>query len=262
MKKLRNSPLIPSIESYNKVMKMNFNKVLNHSLQMRSCKEIIKEQKERRTATYKRCGSELVTIGIQNKKQTISVKLIDEKYEDFKKDIARMEAYMISYIQKLSSKLLRFASDQRKSLKQQSTEKDSEVIPGSMPKFEFNKVRLSNFKRTTQVLLSLIQIKPDEKSLDHVYSEIENLTGTIIDLEKEIYELKNGKPEPPEELPVMEVLDFTKLSFPEKSDYVRKSGIDTGFLRNIQEYLMTKDGHHILVCTFHSVCTLELGSKG
>ena len=242
-------------------MKVKFNKVLNHSLQMRSCKEILKEQKESRTATYKRGGSELLTIGIQNKKQTISVKLIDEKYEEFKKDVVRMETYMIGYIQKLSSKLIRFASDQRKFLKQQSAEKDSEVVPGTMPKFEFNKVRLSNFKRTTQVLMSLIQIKPDEKPLDHVYSEIENLTSAIIDLEKEIYGLKNGKPEPPEELPVMEVVDFTKMSFLEKSDYVRKSGIDTRFLRNIQEYLMTKEGNHILVCTFHSVCTLELGSK-
>lgn len=230
-------------------MKMNFNKVLNFSLQMRSCKDIIREQKERRTATYKRCGSELLTIGIPNKNEYISVKLIDEKFDEFKKEVFRMETFMIGYIQKLSSKLMKFASEQKKILKMQSIEKDSEFVKGTMPKFEFNKVRISNFKRTTQVLLSLVQIKPDEKTLDDVYSEIEKLTGMIIDLEKEINELKNGKPEPPVEIPVIEVIDFSKLNFSEKSDYIKKSGINTNFLRNISDYSMSKDGNFILVCT-------------
>jgi hypothetical protein len=238
-------------------MKVNFNKVLNHSLQIKSCKEIIQEQKEMKKATYKRSGSELLTIGIVKGKQLIQAKMIDEKYEEFKRDVGRMEQYMISYIHKLSGKLIRFADDQRKTLKQTAADKNSEFVPGNMPKFEYSKTRIGNFKRATQVLLSLIHIKPDEKPLDHAFEEIERLTGVIIDLEKEISELKNGKPEPPVEVPVIEVVDFGKLTYYEKGEYVKNLGIDTGYLRNITGYVMTKDGGYILVCTLHSVCDLK-----
>lgn len=235
-------------------MKVNFNKVLNHSLQIKSCKEIIQEQKEHKKATYKRCGSELLTIGMSKEKQFIHAKLIDEKYEEFKRDVGRMEQYMISYIHKLSGKLIRFADDQRKALKQTAADKNSELVQGNMPKFEYSKTRIGNFKRATQVLMSLIKIKPDEKPLDHAFEEIERLTAVIIDLEKEVFELKNGKPQPLVEEPVIEVVDFAKLNFYEKGEYVKNSGIDIGYLRNITGYAMTKDGGFILVCMDYEVC--------